>query len=154
VIGNSILISSAYQRGAALIDFEGFQSKALWIKPRLVSNIASYVYENGLVYGTSNPAYGRDDLGAEFFCLDVSTGKKLWTTTKIRTGTVIAVDKYLVHLDQRGEVRIGLRRSTGFEAIRQCRVLNGECITPPVFSHGRLFCRNRMGRIVCIDLRK
>lgn len=99
---------------------------------------------------------------------NVSSGKISWTydwkgyledvpadplITEIHPGTVIAVDKYLIQLDHRGEIRIGLRKPSGFKEISTCRILDGECITPPAFSNGRLFCRNRMGRLVCIDFR-
>jgi outer membrane protein assembly factor BamB len=152
IIGKRAFISSAYQQGAALVDFSHWKSTVIWENRRLISNLASYVYFDGLIYGNNNPSYNPGDLGAEFFCMEAATGKKLWSKPA-ELGTVIAVDEYVIRLDQFGNVIIGLRSLKDFIAAAELKALSGTFLTPPAFSGGRLYCRNSGGKIVCIDLR-
>ncbi len=151
IMGTQAFVSSAYQRGAALIDFSGWKVKVIWDQPRLISNLESFVYFDGLIYGNSNPAYNPGDKDAELFCMEAATGKKLWTLSK-GLGSVISVGRYLIRLGQNGEVSVGLRDPKGFTQTAGFRLSGGTFITPPAFSNGRLFCRSLSGKLVCINL--
>jgi len=40
----------------------------------------------------------------------------------------------------------------GYKELGRLKVLDKICWTPPTFSHGRPFCRNEKGDIVCLDM--
>ncbi len=146
-----ILISHAYQEGAALFEFDGRSLVPVWEDHELVSNINSLVCFDGYIWANSNPAYSARDLNSEFFCMNVAEGRKIWTQPA-RLGTVISVGEYIIRLDQLGSVFIGKRSLEGFDESSSLKILKATAIALPVFSDGKLFCRNDGGDIVCIDL--
>jgi outer membrane protein assembly factor BamB len=104
---------------------------------------------DGYLYGTDGDS-GND---AQLKCLDWKTGEVKWTQKGIGTGGVIAADGKLIVLTSRGELIIAPASPEGFEPISRSQVLGGKCWTVPVLSHGRIFCRNAAGDLVCIDAR-
>ena len=37
--------------------------------------------------------------------------------------------------------------------LARAQVLGGKCWTTPVLAHGRIYCRNAKGTVVCLDVR-
>jgi len=40
-----------------------------------------------------------------------------------------------------------------FKPISRAQVLGGRCWTTPVLANGRIYCRNAVGDVVCVDVR-
>ena len=80
VIGNRILLSAAYEVGAALLEVssDGNSVQEVWRDRRnLRTHWSTAIHVDGFIYGFS----GRHEQGSEFRCLELETGKVRWSTT-------------------------------------------------------------------------
>ena len=58
----------------------------------------------------------------------------------------------LLILSERGELVAAPASPAGFKASARATVLGGRCWTVPVLAHGRIYCRNSRGDLVCVKL--
>ena len=68
--------------------------------------------------------------------------------------SIVAIDNKLLVLDGKGTLRVAEASPSGYTELAQTRVLKRTNWTPPVFVNGRIYVRNVMGDIVCIDVSK
>jgi outer membrane protein assembly factor BamB len=147
--GTEVFIASGYNKGGVLLQLGEAKPKEGWKTKELRTQMNPAVLLDGYLYGTDGDS-GND---AQLKCLDWKTGEVKWTQKGIGTGGVIAADGKLIVLTSRGELIIAPASPEGFEPISRSQVLGGKCWTVPVLSHGRIFCRNAAGDLVCIDAR-
>jgi hypothetical protein len=95
--------------------------------------------------------YGFDE--ATFKCLDFDTGEEQWLMEGFGKGSVSLADGHLLLLSERGELILARPTPEGFDGLALDHVLGGQSWTPPILSHGRIYCRNSKGDIVCLDVR-
>jgi len=57
-------------------------------------------------------------------------------------------------LSDKGELVIASASADEFMELARAKVLAGKCWTVPVLSHGRIYCRNAKGDLVCVALEK
>ena len=63
----------------------------------------------------------------------------------------MAADGKLIVLSDTGTLVIAEASPTAFKPLAQAQVLGGKCWTTPVLSHGKIYCRNARGDLVCVD---
>ena len=79
VVGNKILLSAAYKVGSALLEVQppGDSYKVLWRnRTNLLAHWSTPICRDGFVYGFS----GRHEPEGELRCLELATGKVVWST--------------------------------------------------------------------------
>ena len=64
----------------------------------------------------------------------------------------MVADGKLVALSEKGELIIAQATPAAFEPIARAKVLSGKCWTTPMLSNGRIYCRNAVGDVVCLDV--
>ncbi len=152
VRGKQVFISSGYNKGSALLQL-GKGSKSpdvVWKSKSLRTQMNPAVFHGGHLYGTDGDA-GND---ATLKCIDWRTGEVKWSQKAIGTGGVAMADGKLIVLSSRGELIVAPASSERFVPISRTQVIGGKCWTCPVLSHGRIYCRNAKGDLVCVDARK
>ena len=149
ISGNRIFISSGYDHGSALLEFNEREVKKLWEGKTLHCHLNAPVLLGGYLYGMDGN-HGRK--GASLHCLELETGKLQWAEPSIRPGALMVADGKLILLTEPGELVIAEASSQAFKPIARAQVLGGKCWTVPVLSNGRLYCRNSRGDLVCLDL--
>jgi outer membrane protein assembly factor BamB len=107
---------------------------------------------DGHLYGFDGTAHrGRP---TEFVCLELATGKEQWRVPPavgLGCGSVMATaDGTLLILSERGELLTAPATTAGFKTTARHQVLGGRCWTVPVLAHGRIYCRNARGDLVCV----
>ena len=65
----------------------------------------------------------------------------------------MAADSKLIILSEKGELIIAEASTEALKPVARAQVLGGKCWTVPVLSHGRIYCRNAKGELVCLDVR-
>ena len=81
------------------------------------------------------------------------SGKVLWEKGGFGMGTLIRVGSVLVILTDQGELALVAADPARFKPLARFRVLGGTDIwTPPSYSNGLLYCRNKDGDLVCLKL--
>jgi outer membrane protein assembly factor BamB len=151
-LGTSVLISSAYGKGAALVDLKRSRPRALWESAFFSCQMASLVRLGDFAYGIQGQTGGREDQ-AKLFCLEIEKGKKRWEKKGFGLGTVILIEDNLVILSDRGEITLAKANHLKFQELARFQVLSGkQNWTPPTYANGRMHCRSSLGKWVCLQM--
>lgn len=144
-----VFLSSAYNRGSALIDPSGGEPEVIWKHKDYANHLTTSVLIDGFLYGVN----GDVDAGATLTCMEWSSGKVAWQAESLRAGALTASGNRLIVITDSGELVIALAESTGFQPLARHQVLDGRCWSAPVLSNGRIHCRNAAGRLVCLNVK-
>ena len=145
--GDHVFISSGYNHGAALLRIVNGKPQRVWENKQMRNQHNNSLLIDGALYGIDG-----DDSKAELKCLDFKTGEVKWTEKGLGKGALMAADGKLIVLGEKGELVIAAADPAAFKALARWQVLGGRCWTMPVLSHGRIYCRNAKGDLVCIDV--
>jgi outer membrane protein assembly factor BamB len=153
IAGNRIFISTGYDRGCALFELAGETLRKIYENKSLCNHMNNSVLLDGHLYGFDGTAHrGRP---TEFVCLELATGKEKWRVPPgegLGCGSVMAAaGGMLLILSERGELLAAPATPAGFKAAARAQVLGGRCWTVPVLAHGRIYCRNARGDLVCVQ---
>ena len=146
--------------GAALLDVGGKTPRVLWRENSTCSNTSSPVMIGGNFYvcwrGTD---YYVSPAAGSLRCLDGATGAMLWEEPlDKRPISMTAADGKLIILSDKGLLYIAEASPKGYKEISRYDVKAGaktfrQFFTPPVLCNGRLYVKDSMGEIRCLDLR-
>ena len=147
VHGDSVIVTSAYNRFAVCrvkISLSG--AKKVWENKEVASGVCSPIIHEGRVYWAWRGVH----------CLDVETGKELWTGGKIGSqgSCVVTSDNRLVVYGNKGElflVESAKRSPSKYAQLAASRVFSRTDAWPHVvLANGRLICRDRNGAVRCL----
>ena len=166
VVGDQVFISETYGPGSALLKFRPGGYDVVWSDAdrrrdkAMQAHWSTAIHRDGYLYGSS----GRHDTNAELRCIELASGKVMWSEPDLTRTTLLYVDGHFVSLGERGRVatdqshaRASTRRrrkpcsSTKPGAFGPAPLLKYPAWAPPVLSHGLLYVRGA-GRLVCVDL--
>ncbi len=150
VVDDHVFISSGYNRGSALLKMGDAELEFVWESKELQNQMNSSVLIDGHLYGIDG------DTTSETFlkCVEFMTGEVKWSQDGIGSGALMAADGKLIILSEQGELIIAKASQQGFEPTARHDVMDGKCWTVPVLSNGLIYCRNEVGDVVCVDVRK
>jgi hypothetical protein len=112
------------------------------------NHFSSSIYLDGYIYGSDGQA------GSGYLrCLDFATGEEKWGVYTGMVSLISAAGKLII-MDERGTLSIAEASPKTYREIVRAQVLRSTTWTPPVLSNGLLYCRNVIGRLICIDMRK
>ena len=151
-LGDFALISSGYAKGAALIDLRGPRPSSKWESEEVACQMSGGVRKGDHYYAMHGQTGGRAR-HATLRCLEIVTGKILWEKVGFGVGTVIRVGSTLVILSDQGELVLVSADPSSYRELARFHVLRGsEIWTPPAYANGLLYCRNKAGQLVCLQL--
>jgi len=108
---------------------------------------------DGYIYGYSGES---SKIGGQFKCIELSTGKEMWSTGEIGQGTTTFVDGYLICLDIKGNLFLVSPNSSAFKLIGEINQaledVQNPAWTVPVIANGKLYLRY-LQQIVCYQLK-
>jgi len=145
--GDTLFISSGYNKGCTLIKLTANQPQKIWENKVLKNQFNSSVLLNGHLYGIDGDQNSRCSLK----CVNLKDGKEVWAEKSIGFGSLMAADERLIILTEKGELVIAKASTEKFEEINRSQILSGRCWSAPVLANGKLFARNTPGHIVCLD---
>lgn len=149
VHGDHVFVSSGYNKGAALFRLGEGEPAVVWRNKNLRNQLNASVLLDGFLYGID----GDTTAEATLRCVELTTGAVRWTQTGIGSGALMSADGKLLVLSASGELLVAPATPEGFRPTARARVLDGKCWTVPVLAHGRVYCRNARGDLVCLDVR-
>lgn len=135
-----LFLTTGYGKNATLFDVSTGQPRQLWHEKGTV--LSSGVFWQGYLYCF---------VGKQFACLDFNTGSRQWTF-RSGAGSVLMADGKLIVLGDTGELTIAELSSQEFRPIVQKEILEGITWTPPALVDGKLYVRNRLGKVVCLRI--
>lgn len=145
VTGNKIFISSGYNRGCALLEFNGRKLKTLWENREMRNHMSGCVF-------WEDHLYGMDE--GTLKCLDLK-GETRWAQRRFGKGALTIADGKLIALGGRGDLVIAEATPEAYKEISRTRVIDdgGRLWTTPVLCGGLIYCRSSNGQLVCVDRR-
>jgi outer membrane protein assembly factor BamB len=150
VVDDLIFLSASYGTGAALLKFDGDKPQTVWSgEESLSSHYATPVYREGYLYGFD----GRQEQGCNFRCIEMKTGKVMWSENGFGAGTVMRVGAELLILHERGELISAAASPEAFKVKAKAQILGAEVRAYGALADGLYFARDRE-KLVCLDLRK
>jgi len=148
--GNRLFISTGYSKGATLLKLDGESPTEIWKSRVLRTQLNAGVLVGGHVYGMDGDTGHKGGLK----CIELESGAEKWHQKDLGFGSVTVAGEKLIVLTDRGELLVAPVSPKGFQPTARAKVLTGRCWTVPVLAHGRLYCRNAAGHVVCVDLRR
>lgn len=147
-IGDKLFVSSGYSTGrAVLFQLTGKSPRELWRNDELKTKMSSCASREGF-------AYGITEKKARLLCLNLSDGSIAWEQRGYsQYGTLLIAGDRILSLTARGELIIAKADPARYTEISRAEVLGGRCWVNPALAHGRLYCKNNDGRLICLDLR-
>jgi outer membrane protein assembly factor BamB len=148
--GDYVLLSSAYDKGCALLEIarEADGSRKpyrVYEHNRLRNYFASSVRLGDYLYG-----FDVTDL----VCMRVSSGEIVWREKGGRTfgkGSLLAADGRLIVLGESGTLTLVEATPDGYRPVASARVSHNKCWTVPALAGGRLYVRDE-SQLCCLDL--
>ena len=171
VVGDRVFISETYGPGSALLRVRPGAYEVLWSDARRGRNKAMQTHWNtpihhkGYLYGSS----GRHEANAELRCIELATGKIMWSQPDLGRCSLLYVDDHFICLTEYGELlllrvnpekfdvvsRLVLRRRSNPArqpaGVPPARLLRPPAWAAPILSHGLLYVRGA-DRLVCLEL--
>ena len=139
VIGDSIFISASYETGAALVNWNGGQPKVAWSSDEAMSNhYATTVHKDGYLYGY----HGRQEQGQAFRCIELKSGKVMWSEEGFGAGSVTLVNGSLLIIRENGEIHTAPASPKEFKHQKRAQPLQGVVRSFPAIADGMIFIRN------------
>lgn len=148
ISGDQVLISSGYNKGAALLKIEGSTPVQLWQNRTFRNQFSSSVMLAGHVYGIDHD----ENKQASLKCVDFMTGVEKWADESVGFGSLVAAGDKLIVLSAKGELIAAKASPEKFDVISRAKVLEGKCWSQPVLADGRLYVRNAPGKVLCLDV--
>jgi outer membrane protein assembly factor BamB len=108
-------------------------------KPKqVVSHWSTPVYHDGYLYGMfSFKDFGKGPLK----CVELATGKVIWSKEGFGPGGTLLVDKNVLALDDMGNLILIEATPKGYHELARCKAVEGKCWNAPAVSNGRIYAR-------------
>jgi len=144
VSGNRVFVSSELGVGCALLKIERDKVTEVWRNKDMQNHLNSSVLWKGHIYGIDKK---------RLRCMNFETGKVAWTREGLGKGSLMLANGKLIILGERGKLVTAEADPKGFKEISSAQILKGKCWTVPVLANGRIYARNAVGDLVCLDVR-
>jgi outer membrane protein assembly factor BamB len=134
---NSVMISSSYGVGAALIEIvkgpEGYTTRTVWKNNQMKNKFSHSVLRDGFIYGL-------DD--AILACMDAKTGDLKWKGGRYGFGQLLLAGDHLVVITEDGDLVLVEATADGHHEKARFSALSGKTWNVPAIDHGLLLVRN------------
>jgi hypothetical protein len=166
VVGDRVLITECYGVGSSLLRVKPGGYEVVWADRRkgpreksLMCHWMTPIYHDGYVYGSS----GRHEQTAELRCVELATGKVMWSEPDLGRTSLLMVDGHFICLGERGDLRLLKVNPKRYEEVSRMVVrdpsggddgpslLRYPCWAAPILAHGLLYLHGE-GRLVCLEL--
>jgi outer membrane protein assembly factor BamB len=163
VVGDKVFISETYGPGSTLLKVKGNEVAEVWSDANKERDDVSMqchwmtpIHVDGYLYGCS----GRHDNNAELRCIELATGKVMWTKAGMTRSSLLQADGHFLCLDELGTLRLLKINPKKYEEVSAMELRKPDDIkransspfwAAPILSHGLLYVRGN-NRLVCLEL--
>lgn len=154
VSGNVIFHTSSYGMGGEAIEATKTGYKVLWKNEVISAQHSDPILIDGYLYGYAGESLRNK---GQFKCVELNSGKEMWSTDEIGQGTTTFADGHLICLDLKGNLFLVKPNISKFEKIGEImnalEDVGNLAWTVPVVSNGKLYLRY-LQRLVCYNIAK
>jgi outer membrane protein assembly factor BamB len=148
---NKVFITS-FTMGGQAIEISNNSYNVLWENDAIAAHHSDPVIIDGFIYGYSGFS-GRNK--GDFKCVELQTGKEMWSTREIGQGTTTYVDGHLICMDVKGNLFLVKPDPSAFVKIGELenalKEVKYQAWTVPVVANGKLYLRY-LQTLVCYNL--
>lgn len=142
VVAGSRVIFSGVRKGTFAVAVKStggtWSAKTLWQNAEYTMYMSSPVLDGNHLYGMTNKRKGQ------VFCMDVETGKVLWTTPG-REGmnvSLVSAGPFLFTLNESGDLKIARRGASRFDVVAEYKVADNATWPQPLVLGRSLLIRD------------
>lgn len=144
--------TSSYNMGCEALKVTKNGYTVLWKNNTLEAQHSDPILIDGYLYGyTGQSAINK----GHFRCIELATGKQIWSTNEVGQGTTTFVDGYLICLDIKGNLFLISPDPKGFKKVGEIKPalkdVKNPAWTVPVVANGKLYLRY-LQQLVCYQL--
>ncbi len=160
VVGDQVLVSECYGVGASLLKVRPGGYEIVWKddgtrRPALATHWMTPIEVGGYIYASS----GRHSGGAELRCVELQTGKVMWSIPRLTRSSLLYVDDHFVVLTEFGQLLLVRATAEKFDVVTDAiprdtqgrELLEHPSWAAPVLANGLLYLRGK-GRLICLRL--
>lgn len=140
-----VYCSAGYDVGSGAVKIsksgDTFSVRELWRTPgnKVSNHWSTPVVKDGYLYGL----FGFKEYGkCPFKCLEMATGKEMWSSPGFGPGGVVLVDGKLVVLSDDGQVVLLEPNPQAFKELARFKAIDGKCWNAPALANGKLYIRS------------
>jgi len=139
IVDGQTVITTGQGAGTKALKIEkqgdAFAAKEIWSNPDLGTGFSTPVLRDGLLFGLSD--------GGNFFCMNASTGKTLWTGSDKfdRFGAVLGAGPVILGLPASGDLLAFKPSDKGYEEVARLKVSATPVYAHPVIAGKRVFVK-------------
>jgi outer membrane protein assembly factor BamB len=150
-VGDTLFVSSGENVGCALFRLKGQEKpEVVWESKGKKSVMKNYwanaVAHEGHLYGLA----GEFDKQIDLRCLELATGKVLWSKANFGKGAITLADGHLFMTTKPGDLVLVRATPKAYQELARVKLL-GENRTVPTIADKRLYLRDREN-ILCLDI--
>jgi outer membrane protein assembly factor BamB len=139
VNGDQIFVTSSYNTGALMLEFQADLFKDVWKND---SSLSCHYNSPVRVLERLFGIHGRQEYGADLRCIEWSSGKILWQEKGFGCSSLILVDDKLIAVNESGEIVLIDATARRFQELARFAAVGNKTRAMPAFSNGRLFVRD------------
>ena len=147
-----IFHTSGYKMGCEALKVIGSGYTVLWKNNLMEAQHSDPILIDGYIYGYSGESARNN---GQFKCIELATGKEMWSTNQIGQGTTTFVDGHLICLDIKGNLFLIKPDPSGFKKVGEIKSaledVKNPAWTVPVVANGKLYLRY-LQQLVCYKL--
>jgi len=161
VVGDRVFLSETYGPGSALLKVRPGGYDLVWSdadkrRKSMQCHWMTPIHHDGYLYGSS----GRHTQSAELRCIELATGKVMWSEPRLTRCSLLMVDGHFVCLGEQGPLLLFKVNPKRFEPVSLSEVhepgakdslLEYPCWAAPILARGLLYLRGNE-RLVCLEL--
>jgi outer membrane protein assembly factor BamB len=152
ISGDLIFHSSGYKMGGQALKVTGASYSALWKNNAIEAQHTDPVLIDGYLYSYSGES---SRMSGQFKCVELLTGKEMWSTGRIGQGTATFADGHLICLDIKGNLYLVKPDPAEFKLVSEMKSAIGDVKHPawtvPVVANGKLYLRY-LQQLICYQL--
>ena len=165
VVDDMVFISECYGPGSSLLKvtpggaepYEVVWKDAERGRPNMATHWNTPIHVDGYLYGSS----GRHAGGAELRCIELKTGKVMWSQPRLTRSQLTYIDGHFIVLTEFGQLLLVRVNAQKFEPVATWtpvddagkELLEYPAWAAPVVSHGLMYVRGK-DRLLCVELRQ
>jgi len=154
IYSDIVFHSSGYDMGCEAIKVTKSGYTVLWRNKNLQAQHSDPILIDGYIYGFSGESSRNVGL---FKCIELATGKEMWSTNLLGQGTTTYADGYLICQNLKGDLFLVKPSPVNFNKLGEFKAALDDVKNPawtvPVVANGKLYLRY-MQQLVCYSLIK
>ena len=141
---DKLFISSGFNSGGAVLQFDGTSVKVIWENKEMCNTMATSLVHDGHLYGFDQKVLR---------CVDALTGEERWAKRGLGQGTLLQIGGTMLVLSETGQLMSAPLSPEGFQPGEAIELIDFHKVwSCPVIANGRLFAKDPLGELVCLDL--